>query len=116
MNDELVPQEGHARDIYIAELISVYISDIEKVQKQKAEYSTYHLDKLRTMLGFPKYKNVQLRKLPYNEILKVSYDDFVNLLSEADVPTKAQQEDLIRQTGLDPKLIEKLYLQRRNNC
>jgi hypothetical protein len=67
------------------------------------------------MLGFTKYKNIQLRKLTYNQILKVSYDDLVNHLSEADVPTKAQHEDLIRQTGLDPKPIEKLYIQCRNN-
>lgn len=114
MNDEeyeTVPQSGRARDIYIAEIVIIYIADLGKIARKREEYSNLTLDTLRTRLGFPRYKHVALRQLSYNEVIEISRDDIINALAEGDVPTKAQQEELIRQAGLDPKLIEKLYYQ-----
>lgn len=115
MENEIHPQEGKARDIYVAELVTIYLADVEKVARKKKEYSTWHIDELRRYLGFPRYRNIPLRQALYNEVIETPYDDLVNVLAEADVPTKEQQEELIRQAGLDPKLIEKLYLQCVNN-
>ncbi len=114
-NEETTPQFGRARDIYIAELVAIYLADVERVARKKKEYNTCHIDELRRLLGFPKYRNIPLRQALYNEVIETSYDDLVNAIAEGDVPTKEQQEELIRQTGLDPKLIEKLYLQCVNN-
>lgn len=70
---------------------------------------------LRIQLQYPAYENIPLRRLSYDEVMKTSYSNLVVALAEGDVPEKEKQAGLVRQIGLDPKLIEKLYLQCMNN-